>query len=48
MRTLLKLVIYAVLLAMFAVCVFFFVILFDDSPDCGPGTVERDSCVISE
>ena len=48
MRTLLKLVIYAVLLAMFVVCAWFFAILFDDSPDCGPGTVERDGCVIGE
>lgn len=48
MRTLISLIVYSVLLVMFIFVAFLTYAIFDDSVECGPGTVERENCVLGD
>ena len=48
MRTLISLFVYATLFVMLLFVAFLTYALFDDSVECGPGTVENESCVLGD
>ena len=48
MRILISLFVYAVLLVMFILVAFLTYAIFDDSVECGPGTVENENCVLGD